>query len=97
MVTSGGMTKRLTALEQRGLIRREPHPQDGRSTAVSLTREGKRLVEAILPEHIANEERLLSELSSKERAELAGLLETLALSLGDRADARMRAAPARRR
>jgi DNA-binding MarR family transcriptional regulator len=98
MVTSGGMTKRLSALEGRGLIRRDPDPSDGRSTAVSLTREGKRLVEVILPEHVANEQRLLSELSNKERAELAALLEMLAVSLGDQADARMRgAAPARRR
>jgi DNA-binding MarR family transcriptional regulator len=98
MVTSGGMTKRLIALEGRGLIRREPDPEDGRSTTVSLTREGKRLVEAILPDHVANEQRLLGELSNKERAELAGLLQTLAVSLGDDADARMRgAASARRR
>ena len=97
MVTSGGMTKRLTALEGRGVIHREPDPTDGRSTAVSLTREGKRLVEAILPEHVANEQRLLSELSNDERAELAGLLETLAVSLGDEADTRTRAVPARGR
>lgn len=90
MVTSGGMTKRLAALESRGLIRREPDPNDGRSTSVTLTREGRRLVEAILPEHVANEQRLLSELSNKERAELAGLLEALAVSLGDEADARVR-------
>jgi DNA-binding MarR family transcriptional regulator len=90
MVTSGGMTKRLAALEGRGLIRREPDPNDGRSTSVTLTREGKRLVEAILPEHVANEERLLSLLSDDERADLAGLLETLALSLGDEATARRR-------
>jgi DNA-binding MarR family transcriptional regulator len=90
MVTSGGMTKRLAALEGRGLIRREPDPNDGRSTSVTLTREGKRLVEAILPEHVANEERLLSELSDDERADLAGLLETQALSLGDEATARRR-------
>lgn len=96
MVTSGGMTKRLTALERRGLIRREPDPNDRRSTAVSLTREGKRLVEMILPEHVANEQDLLSGLSEKERAELAVLLETLAVSLGDEADVGIRgAAPAR--
>jgi DNA-binding MarR family transcriptional regulator len=95
MVTSGGMTKRLTALEGRGLIRRDPDPNDGRSTVVSLTREGSRLVEPALREHVANQQRLLGGLSNKERAELAGLLETLALSLGDEADARMRgAAPA---
>ena len=97
MVTSGGMTKRLTALEGRGLIRREPDPNDGRSTAVSLTREGKRLVEAILPEHVANEQRLLSGLGNKERGDLAGLLETLAVSLGDEADARVRGAAQARR
>jgi hypothetical protein len=53
---------------------------------VSLTGEGKRLVEAILPEQVANEQHLLSELSNKERTELAGLLETLAISLGAEAD-----------
>jgi len=97
MVTSGGMTKRLTALEARGLINREPDPNDGRSTAVALTREGKRLVDTTLPEHVANEQRLLSDLSSKERAELARLLETLAVSLGDEADVRLRVAPPARR
>jgi DNA-binding MarR family transcriptional regulator len=97
MVTSGGMTKRLAALEGRGLIRREPDPNDGRSTAVALTPEGKRLVEAILPDHVANEQRLLSELTSKERAELAGLLEALALSLGDEANARVRGSALGRR
>src|SRR5258708_2623109 len=71
MVTSGGMTKRLAALEGRGLIRREPDPHDGRSRAVTLTREGKRLVEAILPEHVANEQGLIGALSSGERSELA--------------------------
>jgi DNA-binding MarR family transcriptional regulator len=93
IVTSGGMTKRLNTLEGRGLIRRRPDPTDGRSTTVSLTREGKRLVEAILPEHVANEERLLNTVSERERAELAALLEALAISLGDDADACTRGAP----
>jgi DNA-binding MarR family transcriptional regulator len=97
IITSGGMTKRLNALEGRGLIRREPDPTDRRSSAVSLTPEGKRLVEAILPEHVANEQRLLSELSTKERVELARLLETLAISLGDDASARRRGAASRPR
>lgn len=83
MVTSGGMTKRLTALERRELIRREPDASDGRCTTVSLTPQGKRIVEKALPEHVANEQRLLGGLTRKERAELAGLLETFALSLGD--------------
>jgi DNA-binding MarR family transcriptional regulator len=86
IMTSGGMTKRLNALEERELIRRRPDPNDGRSTAVSLTGEGKRLVDAVLREHTANERHLVSGLSTKERAELARLLESLAIALGDQAD-----------
>ena len=97
MVTSGGMTKRLATLEQHGLIRRDPAAHDKRSTTVTLTADGKRLVEAILPEHIANELRLLGALDTNERAQLAGLLETLALSLGDDAQSSTRATAAARR
>jgi DNA-binding MarR family transcriptional regulator len=86
IVTSGGMTKRLDALERRGLVRREPDLHDKRSKAVALTPEGKRLVEDILPEHWGNENRLLGDLSGEERADLATLLERLAVSLGDVAD-----------
>jgi DNA-binding MarR family transcriptional regulator len=93
IVTSGGMTRRLHALEGRGLIRRDPDPNDGRSTTVSLTREGTRLVGAILRDHMANEERLVSGLSKQQRAELATLLETLAVSLGDTARAQRRGSP----
>jgi DNA-binding MarR family transcriptional regulator len=90
MVTSGGMTKRLNALEDRGLTRRERDPADRRSTAVALTPEGKRLVEAAVADHVENERRLLGELASKDRAELARLLERLALALGDEAEPRPR-------
>src|SRR6516165_4296077 len=63
IVTSGGLTPRLHALEKQGLIRREPDLADGRSTPVLLTRSGKRLVERVLTEHIRNEDRLTSGLS----------------------------------
>jgi DNA-binding MarR family transcriptional regulator len=97
IVTSGGMTKRLKVLEGRGLVRRERDPHDGRSTTVSLTPRGKRLVDATLTEHTSNEERLLRGLSTKQRFELASLLETLAVSLGDDADKRLPVKASRRR
>lgn len=97
IVTSGGMTKRLNALEGRKLVRRRPHPRDGRSTVVSLTSDGKRLVEAILPEHSANERRLVGNLSATERAELARLLESFAVALGDTVKGAAAAPAARRR
>lgn len=38
------MTRMLARLEKRGLVRRRPHPQDGRQVLVSLTPEGASLV-----------------------------------------------------
>jgi DNA-binding MarR family transcriptional regulator len=85
MVTSGGMTKRLKLLADRGFIRREPDPADARVNVVALTAEGKRLVEAVLPFHVANETRLLAGLGEEGRSELAELLARLAVLLGDEA------------
>jgi DNA-binding MarR family transcriptional regulator len=90
LVSTGGMTKRLVSLERRHLIRREADPEDGRSRLVVLTREGRLLVDAILVEHVANEDGLLDGLTSEERTALAALLERLAVSLGDAPDARPR-------
>lgn len=91
IVTSGGMTRRLTALERRGLIRREPDATDGRSSFVRLTPQGRHLVETVLPEHVTNLQRLLDGMREDERHDLARLLAALAVSLGDRP------APQRRR
>jgi DNA-binding MarR family transcriptional regulator len=85
MVTSGGMTKRLTALQQRGLISREPAPRDKRSLPVTLTAAGKDLIETVMPDHMANEKRLLAGMDSTTQQDLAGLLRQAALALGDRA------------
>lgn len=83
IVTSGGLTRRLHALEALGLIRRTPDPDDRRSTPVVLTPSGKRLVEDVLAQHVRNEERLIAGLAADERERLAALLRALALSLGD--------------
>lgn len=81
MLTSGGTTKRLDRLEAAGLIRRSPDPSDGRGRTVELTREGVALMDAGMPRHVANEERVLAGLSSSERDQLAALLRTLVISL----------------
>jgi DNA-binding MarR family transcriptional regulator len=96
MVSTGGMTKRLNALEGRGLVEREPDPNDGRSLAVTLTREGRRLVDDAVEAHAANQERLLRGLDKKELRELSALLEKLALSLGDVAQRPTRSSASRR-
>jgi DNA-binding MarR family transcriptional regulator len=83
MVTSGAITQRLDRLEARGLVRRGPHPGDGRVVLVSLTDQGRDLVDRVLPDHLATEERLLAALSAEQRATLAGLLRTLDSALTD--------------
>ncbi len=70
LVTSGTMTNRLDRLEQRGLIRRQPNPHDRRGMDVELTDEGLRLVDALVGEHVANEQEMLAPLSAREREQL---------------------------
>jgi DNA-binding MarR family transcriptional regulator len=82
MVTSGAVTKRLDRLEGAGLVERRIAEGDRRSRIVALTDAGRALMDRVVPEHLANEERLLSALSPVERATLAALLGKLGRSLG---------------
>jgi DNA-binding MarR family transcriptional regulator len=86
MVTSGAISQRLDRLEARGLVTRAPSETDGRGVRVTLTAEGLRLIDAVLPTHVDTESRLLAGLSAAERDQLAGLLRTLLESLGDQQD-----------
>ena len=86
MVTSGAITQRLDRLERRGLVTRSPSEHDGRGVDVTLTAEGKRLIDAALPDHLANEQRLLAALTPAQRKALTDTLRRLLESLGDTGD-----------
>lgn len=45
-LTSGGLSVLVDRLEERRLLRRAPHANDGRRTVVSLTHEGNALLTA---------------------------------------------------
>jgi DNA-binding MarR family transcriptional regulator len=64
------MTNRLDRLEERGLIRRIPNPQDRRSLDIELTGKGLRLVERAVTRHVENEGRMLAGLGARERDQL---------------------------
>jgi DNA-binding MarR family transcriptional regulator len=81
MLTSSGATKRLDRLEQGGLIARQREPTDRRGILIELTPAGRRLVDATVVEHVANEHNLLSALTPTERRQLASLLRKLLLGL----------------
>ncbi|MEV0029244.1 MarR family transcriptional regulator [Nocardia sp. NPDC050793] len=83
MVTSGAITNRIDRLAAKGLVERVPSAEDRRSIRVRLTAEGRKLVDELLPLHIANEQRLLEALGAQDREELTALLRRLAESLGD--------------
>lgn len=74
MLSSGGMTARLTRLEQDGLIRRLPDPTDRRGVVVELTPKGRKLIEAAAATRFAEATESLPPLSGPERGALAELL-----------------------
>ncbi|WP_248583465.1 MarR family transcriptional regulator [Nocardioides sp. InS609-2] len=75
VLTSGAVTKRLDRLEGAGLLTREVCADDARSRRIRLTTAGFELVDRLVGEHMANEHRLISDLSDLERSRLAHLLE----------------------
>lgn len=81
MITSSAVAQRLNRLESRGLVSRSQNPEDARATDVTLTGHGLAVINAALPDHVANEHRLLGGLSEKQTADLAQLLRLLIASI----------------
>jgi DNA-binding MarR family transcriptional regulator len=65
--TSAGTTRVLDKLEREGLIRREPHPDDGRGTHVVLTAKGRRVADRSFRAVHKMQNEMLSGLSLRER------------------------------
>jgi DNA-binding MarR family transcriptional regulator len=76
MLSSGGLTRLVGRLEQRGLVRRDPDPDDGRGFVVSLTRAGRSgLTKARLTHDTVIRELLGAHLADREVKMLAATLE----------------------
>jgi DNA-binding MarR family transcriptional regulator len=81
MISSGGMTNRIDRLESAGLIERRPDLNDRRGKLIALTATGRRLINETITRHVANEERLLSALTTTEQEKLNALLRKLIAGL----------------
>jgi DNA-binding MarR family transcriptional regulator len=81
MISSGGMTNRLDRLERAGLIERRPDPNDRRGKLIALTAAGRRVIDETITRHVANEEQLLSVLTTAEQEKLNALLRKLIAGL----------------
>ncbi|MGC4110344.1 MAG: MarR family transcriptional regulator [Nocardioides sp.] len=81
MVTSSAVTKRIDRLERAGLVTRTVSEQDARSRRIRLTDSGFELVDQLMADHVANERRLVSGLSERDRSQLAAILRRWGQSL----------------
>lgn len=83
MIGSPALTNRVDRLAARGLVTRESVPGDRRSLHITLTDEGRDLVDGVVEGHVRNQRRLLSALGDDDCAELNRILRILLNSLGD--------------
>lgn len=77
LVTSGTVTNRVDRLEARGLVRREPDPNDRRGVRVLLTDEGQARVDGAIEDLLAREREILGGITSDDSELLAQLLRQL--------------------
>ncbi len=74
LLSSGAMTNRVDRLEQKGLVQREPNPEDRRGVLVVLTKKGRVLIDQVVPERLKEGHGRVSVLSKKDRQQLEALL-----------------------
>ncbi|AGM98111.1 MarR family winged helix-turn-helix transcriptional regulator [Streptococcus iniae] len=74
LATSGNMTVVIKNMEKKGWVLRHTCPNDKRAFLVSLTANGKAVIEKALPSHIHRVEESFSVLTEAEQEELIRLL-----------------------
>jgi DNA-binding MarR family transcriptional regulator len=77
MRTSATLTTRIARLCDAGLVTRTPDPRDARSVLITLTSQGRAVVDAAAPPYLAAEADLLAGLDEDERAQLSEILQVL--------------------
>jgi DNA-binding MarR family transcriptional regulator len=69
-VTTASTSSLLDTLERRGLVTRQPDPDDRRGVLVALTEAGQQLVDEYLPQVVALQTAIMSRLTEQERQQL---------------------------
>lgn len=75
------VSRAIGALDNRGLVRREPNAEDKRASDITLTLDGQSIYADIAPSALNYEAHMLKAFSDDERAALKRLLEKLEQSL----------------
>ena len=71
------VTRIVQLLERKGLLRREPHPTDGRRSELVLTRAGESVIRTVEPLAQANRRHALKGIDAEEVGRLRALLERI--------------------
>ena len=83
-LSSGAMTNRLDQLEQAGLVKRLPDPDDRRGVLVELTPKGLRVHREAIGVQAEKEAMLAEALTDREKTQLNDLLRRVMLVLEER-------------
>lgn len=81
LASAAAITKRVTALDRRGLVRRSANPADGRGALITLTKAGEALVDQAFPEVLAAERELLAGVPGAVREEASRSLRAVLASV----------------
>jgi DNA-binding MarR family transcriptional regulator len=76
-LSSGAITNRLDRLEEAGLVRRLPDPDDRRGVVVELTEKGRDTYQSAVGVQAKKEELITAALSEREKQQLNALLRRL--------------------
>ena len=82
-ITKGTLTGVLKTLEKRSLAQRHGHEEDGRLVVVSLSADGRDMIEHLFPAFNAGEARVSGSLTEDEKEQLAYLLRKIIRSVAD--------------
>jgi DNA-binding MarR family transcriptional regulator len=88
LVSAGNVTGIVERLRRGGLVTREAHESDRRSTRIRLTAAGRRRMAALLPRHARDIEALFEGVARSDMHRLRDLLGRLADTLASRREER---------
>jgi DNA-binding MarR family transcriptional regulator len=89
-VTSANITRLVDALEDSGLVSRQPHPTDRRVTYVSLTDAGRAAASTLAPAMIQFMDQMSRGFSEKEKAQFCAFLTRFQSNAGESTEVRKR-------
>ncbi|MBO1264891.1 MarR family transcriptional regulator [Proteiniclasticum sp. SCR006] len=84
LIASSSITYVVDKLEKKKLILRTPNPEDRRITQVSITEEGKAMMDDIFPGHVKAVQRILEGLDTWEKEEMITQLKKLGIQAKNR-------------